>query len=149
MGLDGLSSKYLKTQQDLNSSILAANNEIQAQKDNNQLIKEVQHLEKEQQIKVKNIRQEQQDEDIYLKYLQEEDEGDGQNDDHKNESKDDFSKDEKQHKRIIFKLNATQDKIEVFDRKLGIVLETFEIKDFINVIEKLKSANGLIVNKTV
>lgn len=158
MGLDGFSMGNLGLNATLTSAQMANQAEYLAQKDSEIIIKDVEKLEKEQAVKRKEEEeQNQQFNDGFKKNEDEEDSGQEDetisNDTTLNEEittelieRDFASKDPKE---FSVRLNQETDMIELINNKEDKVLETIKAQDLMNMVSKLNSASGILVNRKI
>lgn len=158
MGLDGFSMGNLGLNATLTSAQMANQAEYLAQKDSEIIIKDVEKLEKEQAVKRKEEEeQNQQFNDGFKKNPDEEDSGSedeaNSNDTALNEGitselieRDFASKDPKE---FSVRLNQETDMIELINNKEDKVLETIKAQDLMNMVSKLNSASGILVNRKI
>lgn len=156
MGLDGFSMGNLGINANLTSAQMANQAEYIAHKDAEIIIKDVGKLEKEQGIKRKDDDDEnQQFNDGFKKKNEDADEQEeiNSNDSALNEEitteliERDFAT--KDPKEFSVRLNPTTDMIELINNKEDKVLESINANDLMNMVSKLNSASGILVNRKI
>lgn len=158
MGLDGFSMGNLGLNAALTSAQMANQAEYLAQKDSEIIIKDVEKLEKEQAVKRKEEEEQNQQFNDGFKKNQDEDDSGSEDEVNANDTalneeittelieRDFASKDPKE---FSVRLNQETDMIELINNKEDKVLETIKAQDLMNMVSKLNSASGILVNRKI
>lgn len=158
MGLDGFSMGNLGLNATLTSAQMANQAEYLAQKDSEIIIKDVEKLEKEQAVKSKE--EDEKNQQFNDGFKKNDDEADSEQEDETNSNdtnsnegitselieRDFASKDPKE---FSVRLNQETDMIELINNKEDKVLETIKAQDLMNMVSKLNSASGILVNRKI
>lgn len=158
MGLDGFSMGNLGLNATLTSAQMANQAEYLAQKDSEIIIKDVEKLEKEQAVKSKE--EDEKNQQFNDGFKKKEDEDDSIQEDEANSNDNALNEEitsglierdfaSKDPKEFSVRLNQETDMIELINNKEDKVLETIKAQDLMNMVSKLNSASGILVNRKI
>lgn len=147
MGLDGFSMGNLGLNADLTSAQMANQAEQLANKDFEIKIKDIEELAEQQLIKRKEEKSENNKQSKENSKKKED-----LNDEQEDEISglvDETDFENKDPKEFFVRVNQETEMIELFNKKEERILETISATDLMNLISKLDSASGILVNRKI
>lgn len=146
MGLDGFSMGNLGINADLTSAQMANQAEQIARKESEIKIKDVTESAEDEGVKRKKEQSEQ--DNFNDGFKKNEEESEEQQEENKSSFKQiDFEN--KNPKEFSIRINPKTDMVELFNNKEEKILETMSAQDLMELVSKLDSASGVLVNRKI
>lgn len=150
MGLDGFSMGNLGLNADMTSAQMATQVEHLAQKETKFKIKDVEEAVQDQGVKRKEEEEESDNQNQFNDGFKKKDDDNKEEEDNNTRStlsdKDFGNKDPKE---FAVRINPKTELVELFNNKEEKILETISPKDLMELISKLDSASGVLVNRKI